>query len=100
MIEIMYSDLTLEKQQEIAEELGYTTPEECSRDRNWSIFPLITLEFEEDDCDCEEDDCDCEEDGIDPDQTDDFIDYDQQELNELDVLDESILHIDDFIPSE
>jgi hypothetical protein len=92
MVDIMYADLTEEKQQEIANALGYMTPEECSRDRNWSVFPLITLEFDEDECDETDDDEEmCDESDM------EFIDPDQEEINDDD---RNIPDIDDFIPSE
>ena len=39
MIEVMFSDLTPEKQQEVLDAYGYT----CESDGNWEVVPLTFI---------------------------------------------------------
>lgn len=54
-IDIMFDDLTEEKQKEIMDELG----EDCCADRNWDVFAMTGLDIEED----EDDNQDTEDNG-------------------------------------
>jgi hypothetical protein len=42
-IDIMFSDLTEEKQKEIAESLNYLSVEECIQEHNWDVIPFTEV---------------------------------------------------------
>ncbi len=48
LIDIHWSDLTREAQEQIANRLGYETPEACAKYNNWDMntIPIATIEFE------------------------------------------------------
>jgi hypothetical protein len=45
--EIMFTDLKEATQEHIATSLGYISIEECLKQTNWDVFPLIVLELDE-----------------------------------------------------
>jgi hypothetical protein len=58
--DIMFYDLKDEVQEEIAEELGFSSATECMKENNWDIIPMLVFEHYDDDEDDDDEDNDNE----------------------------------------